>query len=141
MSTLRMSRWIRMVLVAVAACADSSPTTSVEIPAEPGELQETPPPPGFEGPIPHAIRIGLSGTLDNTGFALGHLPPEAGEADRIPLLWMACHVRESEDAEYVRVDPVEGSALPCGLLPHDDHLHAVISATPWWEALIVVNVP
>ena len=130
-----------VVLVAAAACADYGPTSSVEIPSEPGELQESPPPPGFEGPIQHAIRIGLSGTLDNTGFGLGHLPPEAGEADRIPLLWMACHARENDDTEYVKIDPMEGSTLPCGLFPHDHHLDAVISATPWWTALIVVNVP
>ena len=141
MNTPRMSRGAAVLLVATAACADIVPTTSVEIPPEPGELQEVPPPPGFEGPVPNAIRIGLSGTLDNTGFALGHLPPEAGEADRIPLLWMACHARENSDTEYVKIDPVEESVLPCGLQPHDDHLDAVIFATPWWEGLIVVNVP
>ncbi len=141
MNTLRMNPGMAMLLVATAACADYGPTTSVEVPAEAGELQEAPPPPGFEGPIPHAIRIGLAGTLDNTGFGLGHLPPEAGEADRIPLLWMACHARENDAAEYVRIDPVEGSTLPCGLFPHDNHLDAVIFATPWWKGLIVVNVP
>lgn len=141
MNTPRIFPGMVMLSFAMVACADSGPTTSVEIPAAAGELQEAPPPPGFEGPIPHAIRIGLTGTLDNTGFGLGHLPPEAGEADRIPLLWMACHARENDDAEYVRIDPVEGSVLPCGLQPHDDHLDAVIFATPWFEGLIVVNVP
>ena len=90
----------------------------------------------------NALRIGFSGQLDNTGFALGHLPPEAGgEANRVPPLWIGCHAREDDNTDYMRVAPVEDSSLPCGFLPHDDHLDAVISATPWWMALIVVNVP
>ena len=129
-------------ILATLACGDGS-IHSVEMPVVPGVLQETIPPEGMEGPLEHAIIIGLSGVLTRSGFALGHLPPEAGEMNRASLLWIGCHIRERSEDSYVVVDRVEGSPFPCGVIPHDDHLDAVIESqrTPSWMALVVVNVP
>ena len=97
----------------------------------------------MEGPLQHAIIIGLSGVLTRSGFALGHLPPEAGDLSRASLLWVGCYVRETDEDSYQVIDRVEGSPLPCGVVPHEQHLDAIIESvrTPSWKALIVVNVP
>ena len=129
------------VLVTLA-CGDSL-IHSVEPPLQPGLLHETIPPEGYEGPLEHAIIIGLSGQLTRSGFALGHLPPEAGEMSRASLLWIGCYVRENSEESYVMIDQVESSPFPCGIVPHNNHLDAVIESveTPSWMALVVVNVP
>ena len=89
------------------------------------------------------FRYGFTGQLARTGIGVGHLPPEAGQMDRVPWLWIGCFIRENADASYVRVHSVEGSVLPCGFYWHRDHLDGVVESqrTPLWEALIVVIVP
>lgn len=138
----QMNRLLVLGVLATLACADSS-IHSVELPVQPGLLQETIPPEGFEGPLQHAIIIGLSGVLTRSGYAFGHLPPEAGDLSRASLLWIGCYVRETSDDSYVTINRVPGSTFPCGVVPHDDHLDAVIESarTPSWMALVVVNVP
>ena len=143
---LRVTGQVKRVLaagvLATLGCGDS-PIHSVELPVQPGLLQETIPPEGMEGPLEHAIIIGLSGLLTRSGFALGHLPPEAGEMNRASLLWIGCYVRENSEDSYVMIERVENSPFPCGVVPHGDHLDAVIESvrTPSWMALVVVNVP
>ena len=100
-----------MGVLATLACEDSS-IHSVEIPVVPGVLQEIIPPEGMEGPLEHAIIIGLSGVLTRSGFALGHLPPEAGDMSRASLLWMGCYVRETNEDSYEMIDRVAGFSLP-----------------------------
>ncbi len=119
------------------------PIHSVALPDVPGVLREVIPPEGFEGPLPHSIVIGFAGQLTRSGLALGHLPPEAGDLARAPLLWIGCYVRETDDDAYTMIERVEGSPFPCGVVPHDDHLDPVIESprTPSWQALVVVNVP
>ena len=136
------AHWLGAVLLATLACGDDI-IRSVELPEVPGVLREVIPPEGFEGPLEHSIVIGFEGQLTRAGFALGHLPPEAGDLSRASLLWIGCYVRETNEDSYLMIERVEGSSLPCGVVPHEDHLHAVIESqrTPSWRALIVVNVP
>ena len=137
-----MGRLLAVGVLATLACGDGS-IHSVELPVVPGVLQETIPPEGMEGPLEHAIIIGLSGVLTRSGFALGHLPPEAGEMNRASLLWIGCYIREDSAGNYVMIDRVPDSPFPCGVVPHNEHLDAVIESqrTPSWMALVVVNVP
>lgn len=138
----RVTRMLLAGVLAALACGDDT-IYSVELPDIPGVLREVVPPEGFEGPLEHSIVIGFAGQLTRSGFALGHLPPEAGDMSRASLLWIGCYIRETDDDSYVMIDRVEGSAFPCGVIPHDDHLDAIIESqlTPSWQALVVVNVP
>lgn len=135
-------RWLATGLLATLACGDST-IHSAELEEIPGLLREVIPPEGFEGPLQHAIIIGFAGQLTGSGFALGHLPPEAGDESRASLLWIGCYVRENAEDSYRMIARVEGSVFPCGVVPHDDHLDVVIESqkTPSWRALVVVNVP
>lgn len=114
-------------LLAILACGDDI-TRSVELPEIPGVLREVIPPEGFEGPLEHSIVIGFAGELTRAGFALGHLPPEAGDLSRASLLWIGCYIRETSEDGYVMIERVEGSPFPCGVIPHDDHLDVVIES-------------
>ena len=136
------ARFLAAGLLATLGCGEGA-IQSVELPEIPGVLREIIPPEGFEGPLQHSIVIGFAGQLTRSGFAVGHLPPEAGDQGRASLLWIGCYVRETDDDSYLMIDRVEGSAFPCGVVPHDDHLHVVIESqrTPLWRALVVVNVP
>lgn len=138
----RGTRWLAAALLTTLACGDSTvhPGDSTEIP---GLLREVIPPEGFEGPMQHAIIIGFAGQLTRSGYAYGHLPPEAGDESRASLLWIGCYVRENSEDSYRMIPRVEGSAFPCGVVPHNDHLDPVIESqrTPSWQALVVVNVP
>ena len=129
-------------VLATLGCGDST-IHSAELPEVPGLLREVIPPEGFEGPLQHAIVIGFAGQLTRSGFALGHLPPEAGDESRASLLWIGCYIRENTEDTYRMIARVEGSRFPCGVVPHDDHLDVVIESqrTPSWRALVVVNVP
>ena len=136
------ARWLTAGLLATLGCGDST-IHSAEPEEIPGLLREVIPPEGFEGPLQHAIIIGFAGQLTRSGFALGHLPPEAGDMSRASLLWIGCYVRENTEDSYKMIARVEGSVFPCGVVPHDDHLDVVIESqrTPSWRALVVVNVP
>ncbi len=138
----RVTRVLLAGLLATLACGDDT-IRSVELPDIPGVLREVIPPEGFEGPLEHSIVIGFGGQLTRSGFALGHLPPEAGDLSRAALLWIGCYIRETSEDSYVTIERVEDSPYPCGVVPHDDHLDVVIESqrTPSWLALVVVNVP
>ena len=132
-----------IVLILAAACGEDSAGPQ-EIPEVPGQLEPAVPPEGYDGPADFfGFRYGFKGQLTRTGIGVGHLPPEAGEMDRVPWLWIGCFVRETQEAEYMKIDPVEGSSFPCGFRWHVDHLDAVVESprTPLWEALVVVIVP
>ncbi len=137
------ARWLGTGLLAVLACEESATTRSVEPTDIPGVLREVVPPEGFEGPLEHAIAIGFQGRLTRAGFALGHLPPEAGDESRASLLWVGCYIREDDTGAYRMIERVAGSPFPCGTVPHDEHLDVVVESqrTPSWKALVVVNVP
>ena len=136
------ARWLAAGLLATFGCGDST-IHSAALEEIPGLLREVIPPEGFEGPLQHAIIIGFAGQLTRSGFALGHLPPEAGDESRASLLWIGCYIRENTEDTYRMIARVEGSVFPCGVVPHNDHLDVVIESqrTPSWRALVVVNVP
>ncbi len=138
----KVARALLAGVLATLACGDDT-IHSVELPDIPGVLREVIPPEGFEGPLEHSIVIGFGGQLTRSGFALGHLPPEAGDLSRAPLLWIGCYIRETSEDSYVTIERVEDSPYPCGVVPHDDHLDVIIESqrTPSWLALVVVNVP
>ena len=134
---------LTIVLVLAAACGED-PSNPHEAPEVAGQLEPAVPPEGYDGPADFfGFRYGFTGQLTRTGIGVGHLPPEAGEMDRVPWLWIGCFVRETPEASYMKIDPVEGSSFPCGFRWHVDHLDAVVESprTPLWEALVVVIVP
>ena len=132
-----------ILLLAILGCVEhpSEPPEATQIP---GQLEPAVPPPGYEGPPTFfGFRYGFKGQLARSGIGVGHLPPEAGEMDRVPWLWIGCYIRENAESSYERILPAEGSPLPCGFVWHEDHLDAVVESqlTPLWEALVVVIVP
>lgn len=132
-----------IALPAILGCG-AGPSGPTEVPRVPGQLEPAIPPPGYEGPATmFGFRYGFEGQLTRSGIGVGHLPPEAGEMDRVPWLWIGCFIREDSQDLYMRIHPVEGSAFPCGFRWHEDHLDGVVESprTPLWEALVVVNVP
>ena len=138
-----MRRTWTIALVLAAACGES-PSGPHEAPEVPGQLDSAIPPEAYSGPPDFfGFRYGFTGQLARTGIGVGHLPPDAGEMDRVPWLWIGCFVRENAEAPYESIDPVEGSSFPCGFRWHVDHLDAVVESprTPLWEALVVVIVP
>ena len=135
---------IRASLVLVTfACGEQGSSEPSDIPQVPGQLEPAVPPPGYDDPTMFGFRYGFKGLLTRSGIGVGHLPPEAGEMDRVPWLWIGCFVRENAEASYRMVPPVEGSPLPCGFVWHENHLDAVVESqrAPLWQALIVVIVP
>lgn len=132
-----------LALLLVTACGED-PSEPLEVLEIPGQLEPVVPPEGYTGPPDFfGFRYGFKGHLTRTGVGVGHLPPEAGEMDRVPWLWIGCFVRENPEDPYMSVDPVEGSSFPCGFRWHRDHLDGVVESprTPLWEALVVVIVP
>ena len=137
-----MRRAWTLVLLLAGACGEDS-SGPADIPRIPGQLDAAQPPPGYDGPEDSSgYTFGFKGQLTATGVGVAHLPPEAGDLDRVRWLWIGCFVRENAESPYTSIDPVEGSFFPCGFRWHRDHLDGVVQSprTPLWEALVVVVV-